>query len=708
LAQLEPHKLWWTADELVAARLPGLPGTKRGINFKADQDGWRTVPNGARKRQGRGGGWQYHWSVLPQDAQSKLLKDATEIKDERIDRGEAWATYDALKNTVKAKAQTRLEALRSVEALRAANTTLTVAISTVSKEYDVSVRSVHNWLSMVDGIAVEDRLAYLAPRNSMAKRPTTGGRDVMPFMNYLKAQYLRFGPPTFSDSYRKAKKLADKEGLPTLIERTAKRHLERDVPRVSRVYLREGEAGLQRCFPAQIRDRSGMTALEGVNADCHKIDVFVKWPDGTINRPQIVAFQDLYSNKILSWRVDHDPNKVMVMAAFGELIEQWGIPKHCLFDNGKEFANKWLTAGTPTRFRYKVRDDDPLGVLPMLGVKVHWATPAHGQAKPIERGFRDFANDIAKDIRFAGAYVGNRPDRKPEDYGSRAIDIDKFLQVLAEGIVEHNAREGRLSQTAHGRSFDQTFAESYEVVPIQKATQEQRRLWMMGQHVGKLNRNNGQLIFLKNVYHSNWMSQCPSTEVVARFDPEDLHAGVHIYSKPGEYLGFAECQQAVGFFDITGARNQAKRNAQIRKAEKDLAKALNPMSTDEMAAKLNAISPAPAADLDAKVLKPSFGDAHRPQFHQRKHLEPKRDVATEGLREAMVLDMTKDAAKKAAPKIRATPEGRFAEALEIIARSDAGKPIGEATAKWLIAYRETPEFRTAMKMKQLRQDGDVG
>ena len=88
---------------------------------------------------------------------------------------------------------------------------------------------------------------------------------------------------------------------------------------------------------------------------------------------------------------------------------------------GTEFANKWLTGGTPTRFRFKVREDDALGVLPQMGVKVHWATPAHGQAKPIERTFRDFAEDIALHPAFAGAYVGHKPDAKPEDYGSHCV-----------------------------------------------------------------------------------------------------------------------------------------------------------------------------------------------------------------------------------------------------------------------------------------------
>ncbi|KGJ12358.1 hypothetical protein EQ718_07065 [Paracoccus versutus] len=105
------------------------------------------------------------------------------------------------------------------------------------------------------------------------------------------------------------------------------------------------------------------------------------------------------------------------MSAFGELIETWGIPKHCLFDNGHEFANKWLMGGTPTWFRFKVRDDDPLGVLPTLGIKVHWATPAHGQAKPIERGFRDFASRIAKDPRFAGCLMDRGHLRQQQRLG---------------------------------------------------------------------------------------------------------------------------------------------------------------------------------------------------------------------------------------------------------------------------------------------------
>ena len=477
----EPEQLWWTADQLAASGLPEMPGTRQGVNHMAGERAWRAQPKCSRKKAGRGGGWQYHWSVLPDQTRKALLMADAPAPDSKPDRGQAWATFERLPDTVKTTARQRLNIIQAVELMQSAGATKVSAVDAAIMGTKFKPRTVFDWFKMIEGVAIADRLAYLPPRHRLAARKAPKSSNVRDFLDHIKSLYLREEPATFKESFRIALRMAKAEGWDTLTERTAKRRMELEVPHVTRVFLREGVAGLMRCYPAQIRDRSGLHSLEAVNADCHKIDVFVRWPDGTVDRPQIVAFQDLYSNKMLSWRVDHNPNKVMVMAAFGEMVETYGIPRDCLFDNGHEFANKWLTAGAKTRFRFKVREDDPLGVLPLLGIKMHWATPAHGQAKPIERGFRDFANNIALDPRFAGAFTGKNPMAKPENYGSRAIALDKFLQVVDEKVAEHNARQGRLTKVANGRSFDDAFAESYAVAPIRKATQEQRRLWMFGQ-----------------------------------------------------------------------------------------------------------------------------------------------------------------------------------------------------------------------------------
>lgn len=697
MSRIEPSKIWWSADELAASKLPTLPGTRQGINLLAAA--WRLQAGCAQKKAGRGGGWQYHWSVLPLEARKALLARTETAQDAKPERGAAWAAFDTLPQKTKDEAKRRLTILQQVEELVSIGTTQVAAVDAVATQTTkASARTIYNWFEMIEGTADEDRLAYLAPRHRLVARKTATSTETRPFMEFLTSLYLRLEAPTFKDCYRDALRVAKSKGWTTVHERTAIRRIEKDVPRVTTVFAREGLKGLMRCFPAQIRDRSGLHALEAVNADCHKIDVFVEWPDGTINRPQIIAFQDLYSNKMLSWRVDHDPNKVMVMAAFGELIENWGIPLRCLFDNGREFANKWMTGGAEHRFRFKIVENEPLGVLPLLGIKVTFATPAHGQAKPIERGFRDFASSIAKDVRFAGAYVGNKPTAKPENYGDRAIPAEKFLQVLAERVEEHNARQGRTSSTALGRSFDQTFEESYVNAPIQKASEEQRRLWMMGQHAGKLHKHNGELKFQGNHYHSDWMSEHPSRQVVARFDPEDLHSGVHIYGTEGAYLGFAECRQKVGFFDLSGAQRTAKRVSRIKKAEKALAKAHAPISPADLGDALDQTA-APALDHPAaKVVSPMFGQKPVKMQRPPRTIQVDANPAVEAAREAMILRMPQKSASTEANDQVATPGDRFRRAQAILARSEAGEVIGDEEAKWFNSYTQSSEYKGQMLM----------
>lgn len=706
MSVLEPKKIWWTADEIASAQLPGMPSTQRNVTRRAQEGRWREYPKLARRRSGRGGGWEYHWTLLPLAAKEQLLKAAANVPKQIAVPSEAWAEFDALPDKVKAKAKTRHAALQMADGLYRAGATRTEAVNAASKHFKISPRAVFDWQGWVFGVAPEDWLPYLVARHRFANRKSTKATCSPQFIDTLKSLYLRLEQPTFSQSYRDACKIADAHGWDYLSEKTAKRHLEEAVPRVSQVFMREGLTGLMRCYPAQQRDRTAMTALEGVNADCHKIDVFVRWPDGTINRPQIVGFQDIYSGKILSWRVDHDPNKVMVMAAFGELVETWGIPRHCLFDNGHEFANKWMTAGTPTRFRFKVREDDPLGVLPLLGIEVHWATPAHGQAKPIERAFRDLASDIAKDPRFAGAYVGNRPDAKPENYGSRAVAAEEFLKVVAEGIIEHNARKGRLTQTTLGRSFDDTFAESYEAHPVRKPTEEQRRLWLMGQHVARLRKDNGQLRLYGNYYHSDWMSQRPGEQVVARFDPEDLHSGVHIYSAEGGYLGFAECRQKVGFFDVLGAKEEARRKARIKRAEKALAEAHRPVSIETIAGQLDQLAPAPAEPLEAKVVSPEFGRKGPALPNARPTYEIPENAEAEAARDALILEWEQKSRAPAQPEERDVD--RYRRACALIARAEAGETLGRAEATWIAGYIETSEYRNFRHMEEWFGEDGVG
>ena len=148
-----------------------------------------------------------------------------------------------------------------------------------------------------------------------------------------------------------------------------------------RVLCRDGAEALKRLYPAQQRRRDVFHALEAVNGDGHKFDVFVRWPDGEVVRPMMIGLQDVYSGKLLSYRVDKTENREAIRLALGDLVEAYGIPDHIYFDNTRAFANKMLTAGASHRYRFKTRDEDPVGIITLLGAEIHFVSPYSGQSK---------------------------------------------------------------------------------------------------------------------------------------------------------------------------------------------------------------------------------------------------------------------------------------------------------------------------------------
>ena len=711
-----PDRVWWTPDQIAEAALPDMPATARRINAMASRFNWRAAPGKARRRSGKGGGWEYHWSLLPMRAQQALLasaKDASEAP--QMSRGDAWDWFESLPETARAAAEMRLEVVRKVEALAHGGAGRDLAVREIAEIEGVSARTIWNWLGLIEGVRADDRLPYLAPRHRVAKRKVAQAECSDEFWVVVKSDYLRPERPSFSSCYRRAERIAKEHGWQTASERTLRNRLHREVSQLTITLCRKGVDALKALYPSQTRDRMSLHAMEAVNADYHRLDVFVRWPaepgsnsgDGEIVRPQLVAFQDLHSGRILSWRLDRTPNKVGVSLALGDMIERFGIPDHVVLDNGREFANKFLTGGVKTRFRFKVKDDDIPGILVSLGCQVHWATPYSGQSKPIERAFRDLADDIAKDPRFEGAYTGNRPDAKPENYGNAAIPLEDFIRVVAEGIEEHNARPGRRGQTTNGRSILETFEASYAEAPVKKATAAQRRLWLMGAEGVKADSRNGLVRFMGNEYHAEWMYEIAGQKVVARFDPADLRAPLHVYALDGRYLGEAECRVAAGFFDLDEARQHNAARKKWVKAEKEAAAAARTYRARELGQFLDGLQrrePAPAPE--GKVVRMT------PQQRPGKG-GPKAAPLSEAesaRRAAFVADFqARKTQKDEATAKRDDARERFARAEEIEARLADGEEVSRDLIRWMEGYRQTPEYRVFRREKEttardVRQD----
>lgn len=694
---LTPAQEWWTPAQIAESGLPDLPATRQGVDALAERLNWRAATKFARRRSGKGGGWEYSWKLFPNRAQQTLLKKALQPKiDVARMRDEVWAWYEALPQAVKAKAEERLLAVQKVEALEPTIGKF-LAVEQIARMQEIGARTIWSWFALIEGVAPHDRLAYLAPRNRAAEaRPRA--KDCSPeFFEVLKSDFLRLEAPPFTDCYRRASRIAKEKGLDILPERTMRRHLDAAVSRVSQVLARQGVDAVKRLFPAQVRDKTCLAALQAVNADFHKFDVFVRWPgQGGVMRPQMVAFQDIYSGRVLAWRIDQTPNSTAVMLCAGDMIEAWGIPEHVLLDNGREFAAKAITGGAATRFRFKVKEDDIPGLFTALGCTIHWATPYSAQSKPIERAFRDMCQSIAKDPRLAGAYTGNTVDAKPENYGSRAVDLEDFLKIVAEGIEEHNARDNRRSEVAMGRSFNAVFDESYAAAPIRKATEAQRRLWLLGAEGMRADAKSGLIRFQGNEFWEPWLNEFAGARVVIRFDPADLWSGIHVYAQDGAYLGHAECRQKVGFFDMDEARIHARARAAWLKAEKAEVEAHRTLTALQLGMTLDSMATGPAPKPEAKVVRAQFGKPAMPEPLARPSGSPPIDADTfERIQSSVVANLdAARAGKVLVPTAEETARDRFKRALEIERALAAGETVTRDQERWLSVFKNTSEYRS--------------
>lgn len=614
---------WFSAADLAAEALPGLPATRVGLQKRAQQENWDAEARrgiGWRERDGRGGGIEYHICNLTEPQQTALairypaqaagaptrLADlpARTTRDNLV-IAERWEWFDAKPETIKAVARQRLATLQAVQALCSTGIPKTRAMRSIAEQHGCTVQSLYNWERAIFCIPAADWLPFLAPHyagsSSQAAECSPEAWDA------LRVDYLRQEEPGFSECYRRTLKLARQHGWAMPCERTMRRRMEALSGTVV-LSARSTADALKRRFPAQQRDRGVFHALEAVNADGHTWDVFVEWPDGSIGRPVQTTFQDLYSGKILSWRIDRTESSHSFRLAFGDLVDAWGVPDKVWLDNTRAAANKTMTGGVPTRFRFKIRDEEPLGILPTLNVEVHWTKPYSGQSKPIERAFRDFAAETAKHPRFAGAYSGNSPTAKPGNYGSRAVSLDEFIEVVGQAMIEHNARPGREGGVCRGRSFDQVFAESYAQAPIRRASEAQRRMWLLAAEAVRV-RADSTVHLAGNRYWAPFLSDRVGQNVTLRFDPDSLHEPLCIYRADGSFMGDAECLEPVGFDSTEAARQHGRARRAWLRAQKDALAAERRMSVAELAA-LHAAADAPAPEKpEAKVVRAVFPTA---------------------------------------------------------------------------------------------------
>lgn len=432
-----------------------------------------------------GGGQSGYWQEQSQRAETKsaeILRDKGIPTDAAITHrrkplsdsqsAALWHWYARTPDSVKRRAEERHDIMLEFSALEETGMRPGVIVRQLCAKHGASHQTINRMRRLITGQSPTDWLPLLAPH-------WKGGTHTAEFSDdawhYIRESWLQQSRPKLKPIVDRARRLGKKKGwiIPSI---DAVRGRIDAIPRTTRVLRRDGSKALNAMYPAPPRDTTTVEVHEEWCSDGHKADVFCRFrnADGSeiVARPIVVGWQDIRTRYLVGYAVDRTESADLIRLSLRRACQSAkAIPRRVLFDNGRGYASKLMTGGVSNRFRFKIKDDDVLGILPRMGIGVHWAEPGNGQSKPIERTWQ-FIAEMCRRPEFKGAYCGSSPDQKPEEFNpKKAVSIELFLAILADEVAAYNSRAHR-GHGMGGRSPYDVLGELLQstAVPIQRMT----------------------------------------------------------------------------------------------------------------------------------------------------------------------------------------------------------------------------------------------
>ena len=464
-----------------------------------------------------------------------------------------------------------------------------------------SRRSVERWLA-----AARDGADKLADRKRTG-RPAKVWEDpaAAAAWDVFRADYLRVESPPLASVWERTRRAFP--ACPSLA--TFRRRVAADVPALEAIAARRGLVAAQATLPHLERSVSDLQAMEVINGDGRRLDVMCRFPDGTEGRPVLWVWQDVKTRRILSWAMAKTETADLIRSTLSEILTKIGRPDCVVIDGTRAASAKWLVGGDKAQRRWRGTSPEVTGILPLLGIRavvtgvdkgMFGDSEGRGRAKPVERAFSDLKNHVELHPNLAGAHTGRvEPGMGREGRARRAAPLADIRAVLDAAIVEHNARPGRRTEAALGRSFDDAWAdEAPRLAALPKLTTEQYALLLPCEVVTvntagtfrlRLGRRSGSPLSAR--YGCEELRKAKPWRAVVRYQPSDLACPIHVFDSEGRYLAAAEAVEPVPFNSVEAAQAHQRAREAMRKA----------------ARKTKAVSDQIAADKARKAAKPEIG-----------------------------------------------------------------------------------------------------
>lgn len=198
---------------------------------------------------------------------------------------EWWAWYEKLDTPSKEKADAALHAVTDFHDAREAGVSVGMAEAAVTQKHGISKATLWRYRNDVDGHPRGFWLPLLAPRycgNGQEAEFTEEAYE------WILNRHLTQSKTRTSVLVRLAREEGAGKGWKIPSTKTVERRLKRE-PAPLVILGREGPKALEASFPTVEKDWASVPLHEMWESDGCRLNLFARWPDGTVERPFIVT-----------------------------------------------------------------------------------------------------------------------------------------------------------------------------------------------------------------------------------------------------------------------------------------------------------------------------------------------------------------------------------------------------------------------------------
>lgn len=442
------------------------------------------------------------------------------------------------------------------------------------KETEIMQAFVDQWNGQHPDFTFTTKTLYEWRRKSKAGDPDklvdkrggyNRGKSSIPeeMLDYFKHLYLQESKPSVANCFRLTRYEADKRGtvIPGLraFELAAS-----SIPApIVALYREGGKYFSDRYMPYTERDYEKLAPNDRWVSDHHLWDMFARVPDGEGGwkaiRPWGTYWMDMRTRKVVASIVRNgDPNADVVVCSFGIGVEAFGIPRAVLLDNGRDYKAKDV---------FNAQCEEVIDSLAVnLQLDTVYAIPYNAKAKPIERTFETFEEQLGK---LLPTYAGSNAKARPESLQTLDImqypTLDEFIAMHDQFVYEVYNNSPHSGSYMHGRSPNQMYA----ALPFAVRRVPKEVLYFSLMRVkGKRTVQRNGITFDRVHYYSDEVINYIGKAVYARYSPKQPDV-LYIFDGNQNYLFSASAIVKMGFaptaadYERENARRKRARHAAL-------------------------------------------------------------------------------------------------------------------------------------------------